>query len=105
VEAPIYHITTAAEAEAARKSGVYEPPSFNLDGFIHCSYRHQLGGVAARWFPGRHGLVVLEIDRGKLPCAVLDENLQGGSERFPHIYGRLPLTAVVAVHQFPMALS
>jgi uncharacterized protein (DUF952 family) len=103
--APLYHITTAGEAEAAQESGIYAPTSFGVDGFIHCSYRQQLGGVAARWFQGRHGLVVLEIDRGKLPCAVVDENLQGGAELFPHVYGRLPLAAVIAVHPFPMALS
>ena len=100
----IYHITSAAEAAAAQASGIYEPTGFPSEGFIHCSYRHQLNGVAARWFQGRSGLVVFEIDRSRLACRTVDENLQGGSELFPHIYGQLPLAAVVAIHQFPLPL-
>jgi mannose-6-phosphate isomerase-like protein (cupin superfamily) len=42
--------------------------------------------------------VLLEIDRSKVPRKVVDENLDGGSDLFPHIYGPLPLDAVVTVH-------
>lgn len=99
----LFHITTEAEARDAAQSGSYAPATFAAEGFIHCSYRHQLCGVADRLFAGRPGLVLLEIDRAAIPCAILDENLEGGAERFPHIYGRLPMTAVVAVHPFPCA--
>jgi uncharacterized protein (DUF952 family) len=43
----------------------------------------------------------LEIDRDRLPCRVVTENLEGSTELFPHIYGRLPMSAVIAVHDFP----
>jgi uncharacterized protein (DUF952 family) len=52
-------------------------------------------------FRGRSGLVLLEIDRSALPCDVIDENLDGGSELFPHIYGRLPMSAVRETYNFP----
>ena len=32
---------------------------------------------------------------------VVDENLDGREELFPHIYGRLPMSAAVALHDFP----
>jgi uncharacterized protein (DUF952 family) len=52
-------------------------------------------------FHGRSDLVLLEIDRTALSCDVIDENLEGGVELFPHIYGRLPMSAVVGTHDFP----
>jgi uncharacterized protein (DUF952 family) len=42
--------------------------------------------------------VLLEIDLEQLSCPVLDENLEGGCELYPHIYGPLPMAAVIAVH-------
>jgi uncharacterized protein (DUF952 family) len=97
----IYHITTRLEAMAANQSGEYVPQSFGVEGFIHCSYLTQVVVVADRGFRGRSGLVLLEIDRALLPCAVLDENLEGGEELFPHIYGPLPMSAVLKIHEFP----
>ena|SRR5439155_16789296 len=96
---PIYHITSAAEA--AQSSSVYAPGAYETEGFIHCSYRHQVCDVANRRFAGRSGLVLLEIDRARLTAAVVFENLEGGAELFPHIYGRLPMSAVSRIHEFP----
>jgi uncharacterized protein (DUF952 family) len=97
----VYHITSADEARAAAGSGAYTPKTFETDGFIHCSYSHQVRAVANRVFAGRQDLVLLEIDRARLSCDVIDENLEGGAELFPHIYGRLPMGAIVAVHPLP----
>jgi uncharacterized protein (DUF952 family) len=98
---PIFHITSAHEADRATGSGTYVPEAFHVDGFVHCSYRHQLVEVANRHFAGRTGLVLMEIDRGKLACKVVDENLEGGAELYPHVYGPLPMAAVVGIHEFP----
>lgn len=93
----IYHITSATAASEAKQSGHYVPEGFAVEGFIHCSYAHQVQGVLNRIFQGRSGLVLLEIDPSLLPCPVVDENLEGGTELFPHIYGRLPMSAVVGI--------
>ena len=97
----IFHITTMAEANEAAKSGEYAPRAFEREGFIHCSYAHQVCNVANRRFKGRTDLVLFEIDRTKLPHKVIDENLEGGTELFPHIYGRLAMSAVMQTHAFP----
>ena len=97
----IYHITSAAEAADAARAGVYTPRAFETEGFIHCSYMRQILPVANRLFAGRHDLVLLEVDLTRLSCQVLDENLEGGTDLFPHIYGALPMSAVVRVHAFP----
>ena len=57
--------------------------------------------TANRIFKGQSDLVLLEIDPTQLQCKVIDENLEGGTELFPHIYGELPLAAVKHVHDFP----
>ena len=97
----LFHITTAAEAVSAYESGVYRPAAFEREGFIHCSFERQVLATAARIFRGRKGLVLLEIDPGLLECQVVEENLEGGSELYPHVYGPVPMTAVRAVHPFP----
>ena len=97
----LFHITSADEAGDAIRAGIYAPRAFEAEGFIHCSYARQVCDVANRIFSGRSDLVLLEIDRTKLTCAVIDENLEGGAQLFPHIYGRLPVLAVVRTHRFP----
>jgi uncharacterized protein (DUF952 family) len=98
----LYHITSEREARAAAQAGKYTPAGFVREGFIHCSYAHQVLATLNRIFRGRTDLVVLEIDPTLLECKVVDENLEGGTELFPHIYGRLPMSAVVKVHAFPI---
>jgi len=97
----IYHITSKREADEAWNTGFYEPAAFGREGFIHCSYAHQVIPVANRIFRGRPDLVLLEIDPAILECAIVDENLEGGSELFPHIYGRLDMSTVTRVLDFP----
>ncbi len=96
--ARIHHITSAPEAEAAARSGEYVPQAFSADGFIHCSRAEQVAAVANAFYRGCDDLVLLEIDRERVPCRVVDENLDGGRELFPHVYGHLPMSVVVAVH-------
>ena len=97
----LFHITSAEEAAAASERGEYRPQAFAREGFVHCSYRDQVIATANRIFRGRGGLVLLEIDRDRLTSDVVDENLEGGRELFPHIYGAVPMAAVVNVHAFP----
>ncbi len=98
---PIFHITSRREAAAAAMAGEYIPAGFEAEGFVHCSYAHQLTRVADFLFRGRTDLALLEIDPGLLGCKVIDENLDGGAELFPHIYGKVPMSAVVRVLNFP----
>jgi len=97
----IYHITTIEEAFDAAQTGDYAPSAFGREGFIHCSYGHQVIATANRIFRGQKNLALFEIDPTRLNCELVDENLEGGAELFPHIYGRLPMSAVVRTHAFP----
>lgn len=94
----IYHITSTPEWNLAQSQGEYEPQAFAAEGFIHCSHARQLETVMKRFFKGQKDLVVLEINSAALPCDVIEENLEGGTELYPHVYGKLPLETVVKAH-------
>jgi uncharacterized protein (DUF952 family) len=93
----ILHITTPAAWAAAQAAGAYTDDSLATAGFIHCSVPDQLDWVAARHFPGRTGLIVLSIDPAKVPAEIRYENLEGGTQMFPHVYGAIPCAAVTDV--------
>ena len=57
--------------------------------------------MANRYYLGQDELVLLEIDPAMLTCDVIDENLLGGDERFPHVYGQLPMAAVTDITAYP----
>jgi uncharacterized protein (DUF952 family) len=101
----LFHLTTESEWAAAKVAGEYQPRGFEREGFVHCSYAHQVHGVANRLFRGRRDLVLLEIDPALLGCPVIDENLEGGAQLFPHAYGTIPVSAIRQVHAFPCAAN
>ena len=96
----IYHTTTAEEWSAAQAAGRYTAAAQESDGFLHCSTPEQIVATANRYYHGRHGLLLLGIDTAQVEAEVRVENLSGGSELYPHIYGALNLNAVVAALPF-----
>ena len=93
----ILHITTPADWERAQRDGSYTADSLRTQGFIHCSEPQQVAWVVNTHFKGRPGLILLHIDRSRLDADVRYENLEGGEQLFPHVYGAIPLSAVVKV--------
>ena len=71
-----------------------------MDGFVHCSTEDQVVNVADTRFRGQKGLVLLCIDTDKVTAEIRYENLEGGQELFPHIYGEINTDAVVQVAEF-----
>ena len=91
----IYKVLRASEWDAAKASGVFAGSADDSrDGFIHLSTAEQLKGTLDRHFAGERDLVVLEVDTSMLEDALRWEPSRGGT-LFPHLYGRLPLTAVL----------
>ena len=93
----IYHLTTKPEWKRAMSSGIYRPRGFDEEGFIHCSHEHQLTEVTNRLFYAEPELITLCVDLSKLSVPVVEENLEGGTELYPHLYGELPVEAVAQV--------
>ena len=97
----LFHITDTAAWSAAVRAGEYRMSTRNLtledQGFIHCSLRHQVRGVAEDLYADAQDLVVLVIDTARLEAPVRYEALAPGGERYPHVYGAIPVDAVTAV--------
>ena len=65
---------------------------------MHASYASQVPGVLQRFYADlTEPLCLLTIDPAMLRVPVVAENLAGGDELFPHVYGPIPVTAVTAV--------
>lgn len=96
----VYHITESATWDLAKQIGYYLPSAYKADGFIHCSFEYQVLRSAGSFYRGKQGLVLLKIDASSPGIPLRVENLYGGEEKFPHIYGNLPLNAVVSVMPF-----
>ena len=71
------------------------------DGFIHFSTAAQVRESAARHRAGQPDLVLLAVATAALGDALRWEPSRGGA-LFPHLYGPLPVAAVVAVHDLPL---
>jgi uncharacterized protein (DUF952 family) len=93
----IFHITSRTAWESALGAGIYEGDSLAAEGFIHCSTAEQYIWVANERFRGRTDLVLLQIDPTRVRAEIRYENLEGGEAKFPHVYGAIPIGAVLNV--------
>ncbi len=91
----IFHITEQSTWQEAKHNAFYEGDTLSVDGFIHCCLFEQIEDVLLNWFKGKHDVVILEIDPEILLSPVKYENLEGGLEMFPHVYGPINLDAVI----------
>lgn len=92
----IYRLAEAADWSAAQRQGFFASPDLAAEGFIHFSERFQVQGVSERYYAGKPDLVLLAVDEATLTVPVKRENTSGGTELFPHVYGPVPLAAIVA---------
>ncbi|ANP49372.1 uncharacterized protein (DUF952 family) [Streptomyces griseochromogenes] len=100
----IVHITERSLWEAARERGAYEVSTrgrtLQEEGFVHFSTREQLPRIAAFLYGDYEGpdeLVVLVVDPVRLDVPLKYEAMPPNGEEFPHVYGPVPVDAVVDV--------
>ncbi len=114
IPAVLVHMCGAQEWSRARRHGGIHPES--SAGFIHLSTPEQVHLPANRLFQGRGDLVLLHIDPAALDAPVHWEPgvpTDPESMLFPHLYGPLPVHAVIRVTtyrpasdgRFPRALQ
>jgi len=98
----IYHMCRKDEWETALRSGSYEGSSQDeADGFIHFSTAIQVRTSASKHRAGQSGLVLLTVDPVPLGESLKWEPSRGG-DLFPHLYGPLPISAVISVEPLPL---
>lgn len=103
----LYHLALRGEWQAARTAGTYRRSTRGLAleqvGFIHASYAHQVPATFERFYRDAGAVVLLAIDPNRLKqagVAVRPEPAPESGELFPHLYGALPLEAVVLAERY-----
>ena len=95
---PLFHLAMAEDWKAARLSGQYDMSTrgLRLDqvGFIHLSWREQVAATFERFYADAESVVLLTIDAARLTAPLRADAIPSG-ELFPHLYGPLPIEAVV----------
>ena len=93
--ATAFKIFTADQWAQFVSDGVFHGAPVDLaDGYIHLSAADQVQGTLDKHFAGQAGLVIAEVDLTALGDAVKWEASRGGA-LFPHLYGLLPMAAVL----------
>lgn len=86
----------------AQETGVFQAfPEDVADGFVHLSAPDQIAETLRLRFAGREHIVVIGFDAARLGPALRWEPSRGGA-LFPHLYGALPLGAVVFAAPAPL---
>jgi uncharacterized protein (DUF952 family) len=98
----IYKICESALwGEAERAGAFHGAPVDARDGFIHFSTADQAPETAAKHFAGASDLTLVAVDADALGAALKWEISRGG-DLFPHLYGTLPLGAVLWAKPLPL---
>lgn len=102
---PLFHLALEAEWAGAQASGRYDRSTIGRslaeEGFIHCSFADQVQATADRFYAGRHDVVLLRLDTDRIAAPIRVEAVPGG-EVFPHVYGPIPVAAVVRADAVPV---
>jgi uncharacterized protein (DUF952 family) len=98
----VFHIALARDWSQAQERGDYRISTLGRslaeEGFVHASRRHQVAGVRATFYADvGEPLVLLEIDPALLDVPLVLEAPPGADEAYPHVYGPVPVGAVVRV--------
>jgi uncharacterized protein (DUF952 family) len=91
----ILHIAEGRLWRDALASGTYDCRAAETS-FIHCSTGRQVRTPRRTFFADATGLVMLLIDEAAIDAPVRYEAATDGEDAFPHVYGPIPVAAVIA---------
>ena len=94
----IYHIVSATDWAKQESQPDYEASSLQTEGFIHLSTKEQVDGVLSRYYQNVPDLLLLHVDVAKLTQELRYETATN-NDQFPHLYGPLNKTAVIAIEK------
>jgi uncharacterized protein (DUF952 family) len=101
----ILHLALRDDWDTAQEVGSYpwSTRGLTLDevGYVHCSFEHQWRGVRNRFYAdlADDELILLVVDESRLSSPVVVERLDDAPDDFPHVYGPLEISAVVATRE------
>jgi uncharacterized protein (DUF952 family) len=91
-----YKVLLASELRQMQRDGEFRGSPADADGYIHLSCASQIAATVDKHFSGVDGLALAAVDLSRLGNTVRWEASRDG-QLFPHIYGLLPIEAVVSV--------
>ncbi|NJR20521.1 MAG: DUF952 domain-containing protein [Hyphomonadaceae bacterium] len=98
----IYKIENAKIWAKAQAAGIYHGSALDLaDGYIHLSAAEHVRATAHKYMAGQAGLVLIGVDGNTVGDTLKWEPARDGA-LFPHIYGTLPLHAVIDTVPLPL---
>jgi len=98
----IYKILPRQIWDEAKAAGRFDGAGVDLkDGYIHFSTSAQVRETAKLHFAGQQDLVLVAVDPAPLGDALKYERSRGGA-LFPHLYGSLPIDAVLWEQDLPI---
>jgi len=95
----LFHIVDRDVWSAAAVRGEYRPASLDTEGFVHFSFAGQVANTAGLHYRETPNLCVVEVDSSAFDHEVRVEDSYGSGTEFPHVYGPIPMSAAVAIHQ------
>ncbi|MGB8209725.1 MAG: DUF952 domain-containing protein [Mycobacterium sp.] len=101
--AVLLHLISSDEWSSAKTEGELRPESLSSAGFIHLSTPEQVHLPANRLYRGRDDLLLLHIDPARSDAPIRWESgiaTDPESMLFPHLYGALPVSAVINVTSY-----
>jgi uncharacterized protein (DUF952 family) len=99
----LLHICSRADWSHAQQHGEHRPDSLASAGFVHLSTPNQVHLPASRLYAGRTDLLLLHVDASRLEAPLRWEPgdaTDPAAMVFPHLYGPLPVHAVIAVTDY-----
>jgi uncharacterized protein (DUF952 family) len=97
---PVLHMVAEEDWRTARSAGRVEPASLASEGFVHCSRGWlELANAGNRHYaadPRPYVALELDLERVRAPWRYDDP-----ARLYPHVYGPIPLAAVVAIRRLP----
>ncbi|MCJ2181426.1 DUF952 domain-containing protein [Novosphingobium sp. 1949] len=90
-----YKILTAEQMDELLGKGTFAGAPIDVtDGYIHLSDAGQVNGTLDKHFAGQDNLFLAAVNLDALEGAIRWEVARGGA-LFPHLYGELPLSAII----------
>lgn len=92
----VYHVVLPEVWENFKGENSYAAESLQTEGFIHCSFAHQLDAVLERYYKNAGKVLILTIDIAELRSKLIEES-STNNEIYPHVYGEINAEAIVDV--------
>lgn len=92
-----FKILTAQQWTDFERDQIFQGSQMDMaDGYIHLSTAEQLPETLEKHYAGQSDVIIAEVDLSGFGADLRWEASRGG-QLFPHLYGRLPMAAIVRV--------